>query len=87
VSLPGDRVAIRIGDWKLVGNDTLTEFQLYDIQKDWREEHDLAASMPAKTEEMKTRLFAVWTEIESEGPNHWWKSERQNPVQGGVLNY
>ena len=28
VSPPGDRVALRIGDWKLVGNDTLTEFQL-----------------------------------------------------------
>ena len=27
VSPPGDRVAMRIGDWKLVGNDTLTKFQ------------------------------------------------------------
>ena len=87
VSPPGNRVALRIGDWKLVGNDTLTEFQLYEIQKDWKEEHDLAASMPEKTEEMKKRLFDVWQQIESEGPDHWWKSERQKPVRGGKLNY
>jgi arylsulfatase A-like enzyme len=87
VSPPNDRVALRIGDWKLVGNDTLTEFQLYEIQKDWKEERDLAASMPEKTEEMKKRLIEVWKEIESEGPDQWWKSERQKPVRGGKLNY
>ena len=87
VSPPGDRVALRIGDWKLVGDETLTKFQLYEIQKDWKEEHDLATSMPEKTEEMKKRLIEVWKEIESEGPDDWWKSERQKPVRGGKLNY
>ncbi|TWT91212.1 sulfatase family protein [Neorhodopirellula pilleata] len=87
VSPPGDRVALRIGDWKLVGNDTLTEFQLYEIQKDWKEEHDLAASMPEKTAEMKTKLFEVWKAIETEGPNEWWKSDRQKPSKGGKLSY
>lgn len=87
VSPPGDRVALRVGDWKLVGDETLTKFQLYEIQKDWKETHDLAATMPQKTEEMKRRLFDVWNEIESEGPDHWWKSERQKPVRDGKLNY
>ncbi|QEG43123.1 sulfatase-like hydrolase/transferase [Roseimaritima ulvae] len=87
VSPPGDRVALRIGDWKLVGNDTLTEFQLYQIQKDWKEEQDLAETMPEKTAEMKKRLFEVWQEIETEGPDHWWKNERQKPSRGGTLNY
>lgn len=87
VSPPGDRVALRIGDWKLVGNETLTEFQLYQIQKDWKEERDLAAAMPEKAAEMKKRLIEVWQDIESEGPDHWWKSERQKPVRGGKLNY
>ena len=77
VSPPGDRVALRIGDWKLVGNDTLTEFQLYEIQKDWKEEHDLAAAMPEKTDAMKKQLFEVWKQIEAEGPDHWWMNERQ----------
>lgn len=87
VSPPGDRVAMRIGKWKIVGNDTLTKFLLFDIQKDWKEENDLAATMPEKTEEMKKKLFEVWKEIETEGPDHWWKNERQKPVRGGKLNY
>lgn len=87
VSPPGDRVALRIGDWKLVGNDTLTNFQLFEIQKDWKEENDLATKMPDKTEEMKQRLFEVWKAIEKEGPDQWWKTERNKPVRGGTLNY
>lgn len=87
VSPPGDRVAMRIGDWKLVGDETLTKFQLYEIQKDWKEENDLAATMPDKTEEMKKTLFKVWKDIETEGPSEWWKSERQKPVRGGKVNF
>ena len=87
VSPPGDRVALRVGDWKLVGDETLTKFQLYEIQKDWKEERDLAAKMPEKTEELTQQLFDVWKQIETEGPNEWWESERQKPVRGGMLNY
>jgi len=87
VSPPGDRVALRIGDWKLVGNETLTQFQLYEIQKDWKEERDLAAAMPERTEAMKKTLFEVWKGIETEGPAEWWKNERQKPVRGGKVNY
>ena len=87
VSPPGDRVALRVGDWKLVGNDELTKFQLYEIQKDWKEETDLASKMPEKTEAMKKQLFEVWADIESEGPDEWWKSEKQKPARGGKLNY
>lgn len=87
VSPPGDRVALRVGDWKLVGDETLTKFQLFEIQKDWKEEHDLATTMPEKTEEMKQQLFAVWKQIQTEGPNKWWESERQKPVRGGKVNY
>ncbi|WP_237607362.1 hypothetical protein [Roseimaritima sediminicola] len=71
----------------MVSNDTLTEFQLYEIQKDWKEEHDLAATMPEKTTAMKRRMLEVWRESESEGPDHWWKDERQPPSRGGTLNY
>ncbi|NNJ26505.1 sulfatase family protein [Alienimonas chondri] len=87
VSPPDNRVALRVGDWKLVGDETLTTFQLYNIQQDPREERDLAASMPEKTAAMKERLLAVWKEIEAEGPDRWWKNERQQPARGGKLNY
>lgn len=87
VSQPGDRVALRIGDWKIVGDELLTKFQLFEIQKDWKEENDLAVTMPEKTSEMRHALFKVWENIEAEGPDHWWKNERQKPVRGGKLNY
>lgn len=87
VSPPDQRVGMRIGDWKIVGDETMTQFQLFEVQKDWKEEHDLATLMPEKTEEMKKRLFEVWRDIEAEGPDHWWKNERQKPVRGGKVNY
>lgn len=87
VSPAGDRVALRVGDWKIVGNDTLTEFRLFEIQKDWREKNDLAAKMPEKTEEMKEILFATWAEIEAEGPAEWWRADTQKPKPGAKLSY
>ena len=87
VSQPNDRVALRIGDWKIVGNDVLTKFQLFEIQKDWKEENDLASAMPERTEVMKKTLFKVWKDIESEGPKEWWLNERQKPTRGAKLNY
>lgn len=87
VSPPGDRVALRIGDWKIVGNDALTKFELYEIQQDWREEHDLAAKLPAKTAEMKAALLKLWQEIETEGPQEWWRRDKGPTKTGGSLNY
>lgn len=87
VSNPDNRVAMRIGDWKIVGNDTLDTFQLYEIEKDWKETNDLASSMPEKTEAMKLQLLQVWDQIKSEGPNEWWESEKNKPARGGTLNY
>lgn len=87
VSGPDDRVAMRIGDWKIVGDETLTKFQLYEVQKDWQEKNDLAKKMPEKTEEMKKTLLKLWADIVEEGPNEWWESERQKPKKGGKLSY
>ncbi|QDU88766.1 Arylsulfatase [Pirellulimonas nuda] len=87
VSGPNERVAMRIGDWKIVGDETLTKFQLYEVQKDWQEKNDLAQQMPERTEEMKKTLLKLWADIKSEGPNQWWESEKQPPGKGGTLNY
>lgn len=87
VSPPDQRVAMRIGDWKLIGDETLTKFQLYEVQKDWKEENDLAAKLPERTEEMKATLLKLWADIEAEGPDEWWKNERQKPARGGTVSY
>jgi arylsulfatase A-like enzyme len=87
VSPPDERVAMRIGDWKLVGDETLTKFQLYNIPKDGKEENDLADTMPEKTEEMKKVLLELWADIEAEGPREWWESDKQKSKFGGKLSY
>ncbi|WP_343217924.1 sulfatase-like hydrolase/transferase [Haloferula rosea] len=87
VSGPDDRVAMRIGDWKLVGNETLTKFQLFNVQKDWKEENELSEKMPEKTEEMKGILLKLWKEIEAEGPREWWEDGSRKPKKGNKLSY
>ena len=67
--------AMRIGDWKLVADQNFEKFQLYEIQKDWREKNNLAREKPEKLEEMKKTFFEVLEGIEKEGPSEWWKSE------------
>ncbi|MEW4561835.1 sulfatase-like hydrolase/transferase [Bremerella sp. JC770] len=87
VSQPDSRVALRIGPWKIVGNDTMEEFQLFQIEKDPREENDLAGAMPDKTEEMKKILFEVWADIEEEGPKQWWHDPKIRPRRGSTVGY
>ena len=67
--------AMRIGDWKIVADKTLTEFQLYEIETDWKEENDLAEAKPEKLAEMKETFLEVWKGIEAEGPRDWWENE------------
>ena len=87
VSGADNRVAVRVDDWKIVANDTLTDFKLFNVQKDRVEKDDLALKMPGKTEEMKKLLLATWADIVEEGPNEWWETERQKPPKGGTLSF
>jgi len=80
------RVAMRDGEWKIVANDTLEDFQLYHVQKDWQEKNDLAKENPEKLNEMKAQLIKLWEDIKTEGPNEWWENERQK-AKSGKLNY
>ena len=87
VSQANDRAALRIGDWKIVSNDTMDKFQLFNIQKDWQEQNNLAEQMPEKLTEMQKVIFKVWKGIEEEGPNEWWETETQKPMKGAKLNF
>lgn len=87
VSRPDSRVALRIDQWKIVGNETMEEFQLFEIDKDPREENDLAEAMPDKLDEMKQTLFQVWADIEEEGPKQWWHDPKIRPRRGSKVGY
>lgn len=87
VSTPSSRVAVRVGDWKLVSNDTMEEFQLFNIEKDPTESNNLAKQMPEKLAELKETMFTTWEDIQSEGPSEWWLDYRGKPKKGGKLAY
>jgi arylsulfatase A-like enzyme len=68
------RVAMRTGDWKIVADEALTRFELYNLAADPHEATDLAGSEPDKLAELTRTLKALDAEIMAEGPG-WWKDE------------
>jgi arylsulfatase A len=75
IAAPSCRAALRIGDWKIVADEDLTRFELYNIAMDPRETMDLAAKEPAMFARLKQALLRMDAEVKAEGP-HWWKRER-----------
>lgn len=74
ISSPSSRVAVRVGDWKILGNDDLTKFELYNLAADEREQNELSEKEPARFEELKKTLLAMDAEVKAEGPD-WWKQD------------
>ena len=74
------RVGMRIGDWKIVGSDDLTSFELYNIAKDPQETTNLVKSQPGRFKELKQRLIEHDASVLAEGPD-WWKDELKKPRQ------
>lgn len=72
------RVGLRIGDWKIVGSDDLSSFELYNIANDPQETKNLAESEPQRFAELKQRLIDHDAAVLKEGPN-WWKSDARKP--------
>ncbi|WPJ96241.1 sulfatase-like hydrolase/transferase [Coraliomargarita algicola] len=87
VSFGDSRLAMRVGDWKIVSNDTLDVLQLYHISEDPEETNNLASAMPEKLAQMKHQLLATWNAIETEGPSEWWINATGRPKKGATLNY
>lgn len=74
IASPSCRAALRIGDWKIVSNEDLTKFELYNIADDPRETMDLSEKRADKFAKMKQAIEKVDAEVKAEGPD-WWKTE------------
>lgn len=70
------KVALRDGDWKIIGSDDLQTFELYNIREDWQETTDLAEREPERFASLKARLIAYDARVLAEGPD-WWKNDPQ----------
>jgi arylsulfatase A len=68
-------VALRDGDWKILGNAQLETFELYNIAEDWQEKEEVSTKFPDKLKSMKKTLLSVHRQVEEEGPQDWWKNE------------
>lgn len=55
---------IRIGDFKFLRNMNTNEMKLFNVKDDYREQHDLAASMPEKVSEMDKILRSYIEEVD-----------------------
>lgn len=75
------KVALRVGDWKILGSDDLTRFELYNIKSDQQETTELSAKNPEKFQELKQALIQHDAEVLREGPD-WWKHEQ--PAKKGA---
>jgi arylsulfatase A len=69
---PNAKVAMRVGDLKILSDGGRQEFELYDLGADPKEARDLGRERPEDLERLKTRLLAHISAVEAEGPD-WFK--------------
>ncbi len=69
-------VAMRQGDWKLLADDSMTQFELYNLRVDRAEKNNLAGSETGRLEAMKETLVGLHREINAEGPQ--WPQRQKN---------
>ncbi|MCA9077871.1 MAG: sulfatase-like hydrolase/transferase [Planctomycetaceae bacterium] len=74
-----NRVAVRVDEWKIVADETLTKFLLFNIEVDPEETTDLATAHPNVFRRMKNTLLAVDQQVLNEGPD-WWKQDSDSGV-------
>lgn len=74
----GPKTAMRIGDWKILANESLTTFELYNLRHDPRESYEVSEKYPQEFERMQTGLRKLNAEIEAEGPS-WWR-DYKDPI-------
>ncbi|REK15577.1 MAG: N-acetylgalactosamine-6-sulfatase [Planctomycetota bacterium] len=66
------KTAMRVGNWKILADEPLTKFELYNLKDDPQETQNLSSTHRSKLAEMKAKLVKLNTEIEAEGPD-WWQ--------------
>ena len=72
------RVGMRIGNWKIVGSDDLTSFELYNIANDPQEKINQAEAEPKRFADLRQRLIEHDASVLKEGPD-WWKNDVKKP--------
>jgi arylsulfatase A len=74
---PQMKSAVRDGDWKLLADERLEKFELYNLREDERETTDLREREPETFERLKAVLVSLTAEVDAEGPG-WWRTLSPN---------
>jgi arylsulfatase A len=69
---PNARIAMRVGDWKILADESMSAFELYDMKADPQETTDLKDKETARFAELRDQLIKHTAAIDAEGPD-WWK--------------
>ena len=69
---PNAQYAMRVDDWKILADATLTNFELYDLKTDPRETTDLKVRESDRFTSLRDQLLEHNAAVEAEGPD-WWK--------------
>ena len=69
---PNAKIAMRVDDWKLLADETLSTFELYNLKEDPLETTDLQQREAGKFAALKEQLIRHNAAIDAEGPD-WWK--------------
>ena len=66
------KIAMREGDWKLLADSGLKNFEMYNLRADPRELHNAAGLRPmAKFEELKSKLRKLHEGVTEDMPKNW----------------
>lgn len=76
---PNAKFAMRVDDWKILADESLASFELYNLKDDPQETTDLKDNEPARLAALKEQLIQHNTAINAEGPD-WW--QRLSPNGG-----
>ncbi len=80
---PNAKIALRVGDWKILCDEKLADFELYNLATDPHETTDLKASEPARFAALRDQLVQHNAAVEAEGPD-WWR--RLSPNGGAAID-
>ena len=69
---PNMKIAMRVDDWKILADEKLTQFELYNLKSDEKETTDLKDKEPDMFANLKEKLIQHNASIDAEGPD-WWK--------------
>ena len=81
------RVALRVDDWKIVGNEDLSKLMLFNVQDDPQETTDMREQLPEKFAEMQALVIKHDASVKADGPD-WWKNEPEKKTKakkGGAV--